>query len=100
MSLDPASASINIIVVGAGAEFYRINVNNPHDVVQLTFPEHGHQRCPRFSPDDSEIIFSRSVKEGKIKGYKLHSINALDGSSLTRLLDRVHMEDRLGIRPF
>ena len=92
----------NWIVVSAPEEFYRINVNNPCDVVQLTYPEHGHQTCPCFSPDDSKIIFSRK-EQGKKKKYgpkKLHSINALDGSSLTKLLDTDHVEDRPGIRPF
>jgi Tol biopolymer transport system component len=90
----------NWIVVNAPpGGSYRINVNNPFDVVQLTPDDEG-GRWPRFSPDDSKIIFTKKVKEGKIKGWKLHSINSSDGSSLTRLLETDHQEFRPGIRPF
>ena len=89
----------NWIVVCADAEIIRINVNNPFDVFLLT-PVDGGGKYVRFSPDDSTIIFSKKVKEGKIKGYKLHSMSSLDGSSLTRLLETDHMEYRPGIRPF
>ncbi|MHC4932467.1 MAG: TolB family protein [Planctomycetota bacterium] len=70
-------------------EIWVIDLDEPANPLRITHTPNLTERCPSWSPDDSQIaVMSAEVKNGRLKNHAVEVMSATDGSARQVILER------------